>query len=91
MNKLLMIAAMMVATNAMALPNECERLTPADAAVLTAQQLHDRYCAAKRAADGMSMGGVPSRNRDFMACMEAVGNISHLAKEKGSPNYDCTK
>jgi hypothetical protein len=65
---------------------ECERLSPADAAVLSVSQLQVRYCEAKQKhAIAVSSGGMSaSVDKGANECFAAMKNISKLIAEKGS-------
>jgi hypothetical protein len=88
-------ATALISTSALAaIPFECERISPADAAVLSMEQLDARLSAAIRAATrvtenatktlgtGSLPGVTKSAEIEMTACNNAVRNLLALMREK---------
>jgi hypothetical protein len=69
------------AASAATIHQACERLSPADAAVLPVTALQVRYCEAKRLHDILSNDSLQSTGKATIECYDAMKNISKLTVE----------
>jgi hypothetical protein len=64
----------------------CPRLTPADAAVLTQEQLEARACRYWKTSRDMTAGGY---TREALACFDAAKNVDDLHQERFGSRPRC--